>query len=1123
MKKHNIGEKVLFGMVLAGCLIFNCNDVNADDNDKLVNNENTIYEDHFMLKDDVKIDCSNATDVEKCKKNALKCVNNYLRPFNDNIKFADMNNDGNISVTYNGKNLEDNGTKKVNGVDVNYRISSENENSSSDTKKRIIKLYSNYVYETEGEKYPCSGTQEYSVTKYEPQFAKELHDNPSLKSDGICYKYLHDINTGVKYLDSNKYSTLNKDGTFKDNYMLAYVKYCYQDQVEENYSDSLIINKIKNAITMYNYDKDYNESSGPIGKLQIPANAKKIEKGTNVSLTCDAFDPVTKLPGVNRDDNFEKVSREIEYYNKDKVKSSKTIDIYSNKRVFYKEETKSVYVQYKKNNILQPQKKLCDVKCAEVVTTTYYPPITVKAGLCFQYEIEIKSKTTCETSYAKDAQPPKIEDKPVCNIKPICVSTGGHTAYQAGPNEEFEECIATKYKGKYTQKAINYCYNKVYKKSNKNKMSNSFDDVIPKKIAYTTDPWWCNPNDSKFTTANAKTIAENVYKYFSTGGYSGGEFVEKNGKVDWYSYNDHDPSDKTVKYIKGCYWNEYASFYFNNRNETFKTVYDDQFITGTYDNFNGKGTAMHNNVVVNGTNSTLAQLRSSVGSHPVATDDYDTIYYSPSFNKLNGTNDGNFYQKVYITVNGIKWAHYNRNGVYTLCNDSCSYTGKNNNCVLNPSTENGTSDDAEYNETEYTNKKAQCSAETKCKEDTVTYTFNVERGDKKNSDNINVTVCGYNKDNKNKNSNNCIQWDQQNSKKISVFDFKPSKVNEPIVKEVKGTCAWKKQTENYDYWDKITFYGTTTEKGVYHFGTKKEGVKYGFEPKRFCIPTTTPAINKNWSDWDLGIGYSTPREPEISKIKINYEKATDGTGTQYYRYKGVYNIFAKILKFGTYGWNIDYSCFYAVDPISGDNNCPEGKCKDSSDVANSKTRTVTLDNLFPSSGKMSNTTEEVTAKKLSGTDSEITATKVENTTVIDEKRRETGYNWSEAAQDLSRDYYKIDPQTLREKIEIVGDNVYNDAKELDYQIVLTTNNIKNIKNYNKKHDFANFPGIKHDSNDEKTRDYDGRKVKYTKIGDIYFYRSSFIRDTQYVANSSGKINKIIPNKIGCNNFTDRTC
>lgn len=124
----------------------------------------------------------------------------------------------------------------------------------------------------------------------------------------------------------------------------------------------------------------------------------------------------------------------------------------------------------------------CKKTCEETVEVNYGPPIASSAGLCFEYEVEVISKVRCSTS-TKDIKPPT--EKQMCNPIPICNNIPGYI-HQAGPLEDYENCIDSCDGGKYTKSCSEKCYNKVYgKSSNASKTaSKEYGNNILRKVAY---------------------------------------------------------------------------------------------------------------------------------------------------------------------------------------------------------------------------------------------------------------------------------------------------------------------------------------------------------------------------------------------------------------------------------------------------------------------------------------------------------------------------------------------------------------------------------------------------------------------------------------------------------------
>ena len=154
------------------------------------------------------------------------------------------------------------------------------------------------------------------------------------------------------------------------------------------------------------------------------------------------------------------------------------------------------------------------------------------------------------------------------------------------------------------------------------------------------------------------------------------------------------------------------------------------------------------------------------------------------------------------------------------------------------------------------------------------------------------------------------------------------------------------------------------------------------------------------------------------------------------------NIKGSIENYGYFGWNFDVECFYAInepddnrtgddpDPEDDDGGtpsckpsdpdfptCNDGDPNDPETVNNFEFRTVSLDNLFPSSQ--------------SGQTS-----------------RQAGFNWTCDATNLENEDYLIQPVALKNEIERLGEDIYNGDTYLDYHIVLTPETMNKVRNYN---------------------------------------------------------------------------
>ena len=102
----------------------------------------------------------------------------------------------------------------------------------------------------------------------------------------------------------------------------------------------------------------------------------------------------------------------------------------------------------------------CKIKCREVVTVEYGPPVASKAGLCFEYKVKVTSRVSCGVS-GYPSRPPEVGS--LCTPDPICTVPGsGIIHHQGGPSDDFDECVVACDGGKYSDYCSNRCYEKVY-------------------------------------------------------------------------------------------------------------------------------------------------------------------------------------------------------------------------------------------------------------------------------------------------------------------------------------------------------------------------------------------------------------------------------------------------------------------------------------------------------------------------------------------------------------------------------------------------------------------------------------------------------------------------------------
>lgn len=139
-------------------------------------------------------------------------------------------------------------------------------------------------------------------------------------------------------------------------------------------------------------------------------------------------------------------------------------DYYVNKKYYFASDTNDFdpliyHPKYTCGSNATIQGGTCQIKCEEVVTVEYGPPVASKAGLCFEYKVKVTSRVSCGvTKYPND--PVKGQ---LCTPEPVCTIPGSGIIHrQGGPSEDFDECVIACDGGKYSDYCSNRCYEKVY-------------------------------------------------------------------------------------------------------------------------------------------------------------------------------------------------------------------------------------------------------------------------------------------------------------------------------------------------------------------------------------------------------------------------------------------------------------------------------------------------------------------------------------------------------------------------------------------------------------------------------------------------------------------------------------
>ncbi len=429
--------------------------------------------------------------------------------------------------------------------------------------------------------------------------------------------------------------------------------------------------------------------------------------------------------------------------------------------------------------------------------------------------------------------------------------------------------------------------------------------------------------------------------------------------------------------------------------------------------------------------------------------------------------------QVYWIALGYQWHTYGAgaNGFLVrtnaiqgaTCLDSCYWT---NNCGANTVATQAQSD-KEYQQAlkEYNAAKAACESKAvECSNERTDYEIVVENKDNNDTD------------------ENVEDWTEsfkahQNMNSSTVVDDwvgAGSKTFESMVQLTTGECEG--EDDGWDYHNIITFPGTwinnKTGRPVHSMEPGKEDF-YTYVGNEYCTKLNSIPVNTAWYDWKVNKGgdKNSLTDEEMQKIIDNTEMNITGT----------------ISNYGYFGWNFEIGCFYAIgenpttdcdpsDPDCCDPNtedCPSNDDgNDTPDSEDYRFRSISLDNLFPSSE--------------SGSTS-----------------RTPGFNWTCAATNLENEDYPIQPVALIQEIQELGYDVYQD-KYVDYEFNLTSETMAKIRQYNKDN-----------GNDYSKPTSDNDNLNAGNVPGITAYKSYLLHE---VLDKNSELVKT--GLIGCNNQLD---
>lgn len=228
-------------------------------------------------------------------------------------------------------------------------------------------------------------------------------------------------------------------------------------------------------------------------------------------------------------------------------------------------ETVTYKWNYTKGNSLSDKKKTevvnaCTRICEEAVEVKYGPPVASKAGLCFEYQVQVTSRVKCKAII--NAKPPK--EPKVCEPNPKCNNVPGYI-HQAGGNEEFAACIHECDGGKYTKACSDACYAEVYEGAD-NKTAARIDTARTEQLGLSS-AWFkgyykWSGGSIQWVSQGKKNTYARYYKLFEYGktsrdhaGYAGKQYRPING----FKRRIKPTRCKDSCYFRGCSQTQYLN------------------------------------------------------------------------------------------------------------------------------------------------------------------------------------------------------------------------------------------------------------------------------------------------------------------------------------------------------------------------------------------------------------------------------------------------------------------------------------------------------------------------------------------------------------------------------------
>jgi len=632
----------------------------------------------------------------------------------------------------------------------------------------------------------------------------------------------------------------------------------------------------------------------------------------------------------------------------------------------------------------------CTKKCTEVVKVEYGPPVQVAGGMCFEYRVKVSSIVKCSIT-KKDIQNPEKQAK-YCKLKPKCGKTG-HS--QGGPTEDFDTCIQNCDGGKYTELCSNKCYNEVYEgdlpiTSVEDTYFNK-EGTAPENFVYNLASGAPNNATGRIRGQYYYDSSKKRYDWCPTPSGTGTTVlkIKTNGEA---STPESTKNAGQRGYLGLWYYIQNYKTNWLNGHSYQTDAYGRGFIRARYGNHKQCTEDCSWNVVTSG-----------CGKNSYFAFNYNISNKRDSSNKVKtgGDNPDTNKRCPKMYVYNYKCAKYKGSGSKRRCVSWVEPTKKEDRIYVkkNVCTQK---DLILY---DYLNNKKRLSAvlQDKCNSKVSCTTSRAEfriEFKYQNNETKKIVKVNFPYD------DNDTLTDKMESKETG--QTKKEWNNETVFRY--GGCYRDSQNNNW-YLGEWTFPGTwiTSKRLSTTYGSKPDN-SYTLVRGSVCLPMAAVATNAKWAEYFNEIKLGKVDKVDDSKWEFSGKSYDENT------HEG-YNIRAHTKAFGFFKWEFTISCFYALTTTSTD--CLDPPCLKYSN----ELRSVDTSDPFLQKSSQNNSGEE--------------------------KKREIGFNWTADAtlDDFKADGYNQNPEELIKIIE--STDTFSDSN-LDYQVTLTPQRLKEIRGLNKE-------------------------------------------------------------------------